>query len=186
MKHAKTDYVCGCECKGECSGEVDGKCHCPVTDKKKTKVCKECNRELPLSSFYKMHTSPDGHGYYCKSCADKIKIEHTKRNPKLAWCYTTRSHHRSKGFKVTITNEELYNTIKNLDTCELCGCVLDWSVYTKGMCKPNSPSLDRVNSEKELTVDNVMILCHECNSMKRSKSLEELITFCKMVVKKYG
>jgi hypothetical protein len=33
---AKTDYVCGDECCGECSGEIDGRCHCPVTEKQHT------------------------------------------------------------------------------------------------------------------------------------------------------
>ena len=41
----------------------------------KTKKCRHCGKELPVSEFYTNKTTKDGYGPYCKECAKKIRQE---------------------------------------------------------------------------------------------------------------
>ena len=44
----------------------------------KTKVCKCCGEELPVTSFYEKKTSADGYQTYCKSCQSKKMTEYAR------------------------------------------------------------------------------------------------------------
>ena len=46
----------------------------------KTKVCKKCGRELPLSEFYKKSNSRDGLQSNCKECSNKMSSEYAKKS----------------------------------------------------------------------------------------------------------
>ena len=45
----------------------------------KTKVCKCCGEELPVTSFYEKKTSADGYQTYCKSCQSKKVVEYNRK-----------------------------------------------------------------------------------------------------------
>lgn len=45
----------------------------------KTKVCKKCGRELPLSEFYKGKTYKDGHKNECKECFNQQRKQYKKQ-----------------------------------------------------------------------------------------------------------
>lgn len=50
----------------------------------KTKVCKMCGRELPVSEFNKHSKTKDGLQIYCKECATKYVIaSRQKKHSKL-------------------------------------------------------------------------------------------------------
>jgi hypothetical protein len=63
--------------------------------------------------------------------------------------------------------------VKIPDACPLLGTTLDSS---GGCMKPNSPSLDRFDSKKGYTADNVWVVSHRANSIKRDASASELAT----------
>lgn len=65
--------------------------------------------------------------------------------------------------------------------CPLCGKELRWGRW-KGL-RLNTASLDRINNEQVIRRDNVWIICQECNSAKGSKTLEELLSWCRRVEK---
>lgn len=44
----------------------------------RTKVCKCCGEELPVTSFYEKKTSADGYQTYCKSCQSKKMVEYAR------------------------------------------------------------------------------------------------------------
>lgn len=46
----------------------------------KTKLCRKCGRELPLSEFHKKYSSKDGLQSFCKECSNKAASEHAKRS----------------------------------------------------------------------------------------------------------
>ena len=89
-----------------------------MTDEK-TKVCKKCGRELPLSEFYKHKTTKDGLIPWCKSCLkeyNKIRYETHKsdvitRTRKYLKCVTKPSCPRVGGRGAQF---ELF-------VCEICG-----------------------------------------------------------------
>ena len=49
----------------------------------------------------------------------------------------------------------------------------------------SSPSLDRINNGKIISIDTIQIICHECNSIKRNKTMKEFINYCKKIAEKY-
>lgn len=60
--------------------------------------------------------------------------------------------------------------------CPLLGIPLEWSTHRDngGKALPGSPSLDRIDSTKGYTKDNVWVISHRANSIKNNASHEEL------------
>lgn len=58
--------------------------------------------------------------------------------------------------------------------CPCCGRLLDYSTDRKGKNRNGSPSLDRVDSAKGYTVENVAVICMRCNMRKNDSTIEEL------------
>jgi len=58
--------------------------------------------------------------------------------------------------------------------CECCGKRLDIEFKKDKKFNDNSPSMDRVNSSKGYTKDNVAILCWRCNKHKQDSTSKEL------------
>jgi hypothetical protein len=75
---------------------------------------------------------------------------------------------RKKGFEHTIN----YTDINVPSHCPLLGIPLFRS-EGKGACD-NSPSLDRIDSSKGYTPDNIWVISNKANSIKSNATLEEL------------
>lgn len=84
-----------------------------------------------------------------------------------------------KGLEFTITKED----VKIPEFCPMLGYRL--VVGGTGNNK-HSPSIDRIDSNKGYTPDNIQIVSRLYNSMKWDSSREELIHFCKSVLEKEG
>ena len=93
-----------------------------------------------------------------------------------------RAQQRSKksGLEFTIERSDI-QIPKN---CPILGIPL---VSHKGSAggKNNSPSLDRIDSSKGYTKDNIMVVSHLGNMMKSVATSEELIKFAEWVFKTY-
>lgn len=147
------------------------------------KICNYCGQLKPLLSFKK-------HGNYylnkCKSCYNLYMRNNRKENPIKLWCSSTINKHRSNGYIVNIRPLELYDFVKDIKTCEICGCDLKWEGEKQGRQLKDSPTLDRVDNEQILTLNNIQILCAQCNVMKGNRPMNEFIAYCNMVGEKYG
>jgi len=159
------------------------------------KRCSCCNRILPLNNFYKRKDSKNGRKSKCIECEstyrklnkDKLwKSEHARRlkNPCLTRAKVTLTGHRCSGHIINISIEEVETLFKTTTHCPICGDKLDVTFGNGSTSK--SPSLDRINNEQELRTDNVWVICNECNTMKRTKTLTEYVNHCKRVVNKFG
>lgn len=161
------------------------------------KVCKTCGIKKPLTSFRDRNDTKDKKSYYCRECESLYAHNHyvnhidkrTEQNkqwridhPKMAWINNTLSYHK-KDYKIMITSQELNKFIEQTTTCKICGCELDFSYYGKKTTQDNSPTLDRTNNEDYIDVNNIQILCHQCNATKRNRTMKEFIDYCKMVSK---
>ena len=52
----------------------------------KGKACSSCKSEKSLADFSFDNRSPDGRGYYCRTCANaKARARHAKRSPDPDW-----------------------------------------------------------------------------------------------------
>lgn len=128
---------------------------------KNTKYCNKCGKTLPIDMF---------------------KFRHRKNKIcRRSWCIDCENI-LGKKYDVNMTSIELYEYIKNIETCKICGRKLNWQ-NTK--VSKNSPSLDRTNNENFIDITNIQIICHDCNSTKRDRTMEEFIEYCKVVVANY-
>lgn len=78
----------------------------------------------------------------------------------------------------------LKKDIKIPDKCPILGIPLICHSGSSGG-KNNSPSLDRINSKKGYTKDNVWVISHLANQMKASANAEELLKFSKWIINNY-
>lgn len=84
--------------------------------------------------------------------------------------HRSRSRALAKGLEHTITVED----IKIPDTCPLLGIELkDNTGNGKGNCR-DSPSLDRLDSDKGYTPDNIWVISNRANEIKSNATLKEL------------
>lgn len=135
-------------------------------------ICKSCGQR-------KSH-----HAYgLCVSCSGK---KYNKKNPHKHWIRHTLHNHRKK-YKVNITIDELTKLAKETKKCIYCSRKLIFQYGKRGgKAEKDSPSLDRIDNENELNINNVQIICFECNDMKGRKTHEGLIKWCKYIVERFG
>ena len=102
-------------------------------------------------------------------CVCRKGIRHgAKYTDEYAMCARSKSRARKKGFEHTIT----YADITIPDVCPLLGIPLIKS-QGKG-ANENSPSLDRIDSTKGYTPDNIWVISSKANTIKSNATLEEL------------
>lgn len=167
-----------------------------------TKLCNKCNVVKDITDFPK-----DKHGKFgvrseCKLCKnirhnnylklnpDKLSIYRktdAMNNPISHWCRGVIQSHRRSGYIIKFTAKELSTFVLNTPVCNYCGCKLSHDVPygERGLIpKTNHPTLDRINNESVLTLDNVEIICWKCNSTKLNRTKEEFYEYCRGIYMK--
>lgn len=149
------------------------------------RICSKCKRILPITNFYKH--SIRGYQAYCKDCKNKYITSRTFRN-KLervkSWAASTLRRHKLKGFIIKITLQELIDYAMMIDNCEYTNVKLDW--FAKDKPNKNSPSLDRIDNEQDIRIDNIRIVCKLVNTMKQNLTLQEYVKHCKYIYEHLG
>jgi len=148
----------------------------------KTKKCTKCGETKSTVEFSPHKRTRDGLDSWCRNCKNvatkKYRIEH----PHLQWATDTVHNHKKRGFKVHFTIAQLTAIAKVTKRCYICHRELDFSWGTKGKkIVKGSPTLDRINNETDVTLDNIAILCHRCNGAKHTMTMDEFIDYCKRV-----
>jgi 5-methylcytosine-specific restriction endonuclease McrA len=62
-------------------------------------------------------------------------------------------------------------------------------IYThreRGHIHSDSPTIDRVNNGNELNINNVQIICRDCNLSKGTKSHDEFVLYCRAIGNKFS
>lgn len=159
-----------------------------------TSWCKICIKEQRNKTIDARHAhdrkyyaeNKDRFREYAKKNAEHIKKnEHIRRikNYRRLWAFNTIKNHEARGVVVSVALDDMHALAKAVDNCPMCGVSLKWQM---GKIATNSPTLDRINNGNEIRLDNIWILCHRCNTMKRDLPMKEYIEHCKMVVSKFG
>jgi hypothetical protein len=89
-----------------------------------------------------------------------------------------RERARKKGLEFNLTLED----VSEYSVCPVFGFEL---VRGEGKPQFNSPSVDRIDSSRGYTKDNVQILSQLANAMKQNATPEQLVAFAKWVLKTY-
>ena len=170
------------------------------------KRCYLCGETKPLDAFSLMsptkHVSGKGRQMACKECAieqqrnrrqampEKPRSQcrdHYKKDPVYFWAQSSISQHRKKGFEIDFTARELRQYIKvhDIKTCNICGKSIIWGQH-KGRCVHDSPTIDRSENGKTMTLESIQIVCMTCNTTKGPRSMSEFVAYCKTVAEKFG
>lgn len=167
-----------------------------------TKTCSQCKQILPLEDFYKKtRQGGDLHGSFCKKCqsewhkeyyrANQTKIKACTRANLLkhgypyAWARHTIRQHGAKGIRVLFSPDELEERALRTQHCELCGCQLSWR-FGKRVARLDSPTMDNAYLKDVLQLDDIMIVCASCNSMKQQTTLPAFVDYCGEMVVRYS
>jgi 5-methylcytosine-specific restriction endonuclease McrA len=83
-----------------------------------------------------------------------------------------------------MTTDELVEFVSDKENCEICGKKITWYSGIKHLIS-SSPTLDRLNNESDIHINNIQLLCNECNRTKGTKTMKEFVNYCKIVSSKY-
>ena len=172
------------------------------------KTCTCCKVEKSITEFYKSKTQKYGVNSRCKKCAINVAKEWAKSNPdkRLVQCriYEAKNKDaikkRKKNKRESMTFDDRFQLlIKNARARKEYVVSVDakylQSVYEsqEGLCaytklpllaignQLNTMSLDRVDSSKDYTEDNVQLVCVAINKMKLNYTEDQFIQLCQLV-----
>lgn len=149
-----------------------------------TKVCFVCKEEKEITEFnthYNKKLKKIVFNSRCNVCKRAGDIKTLNKNKKLTWSGKSICNHEKDGCTVKFDKFQLHEKIKHIEHCNYCNIKLTWG-YGKGHSQ-SSPTLDRVNNEKIMTLDNVQVLCRQCNTSKGNRTHAEYIVHCTNMTK---
>ena len=160
-----------------------------------TKACQTCKQELSLTMFGgNAYYKEDGLQKICIDCAKKRQATYRIRNKTKVGvaikkyrekmtnnqnyrlqCLLNASRQRAalKGREHTLIKQDLVDVYPKDGCCPIFGFKLEWN---KSGFRETSPSIDRIDSSKGYTKDNVQIISWKANRIKSYATTEELET----------
>ena len=157
-----------------------------------SKECPVCSTVKLFSEFNNNKAAKDGKQRLCRSCDNtrlkenrNARREHYKKYEKnyrkerfndLSYrlqnlLNASRARARNKNREHTLTKEDLYDLYPVDNKCPVFGFDLEWN--TSGF-RETSPSIDRIDSSKGYTKDNVQIISWKANRLKSYATVEDL------------
>ena len=159
---------------------------------KTLKVCNECKCEKPLTEFTKNKASPDGLQYKCRPCDVAYQAKRRADNPQKRRAYekqylnnkrqdfefrlimllnASKQRARNKNREHTITVNDIKEIYPKDGCCPIFGMKLE---FNSAGFRENSPSIDRIDSTKGYTPDNIQIISWKANRIKGYATVQEL------------
>lgn len=147
-------------------------------------ICPKCGKERAFSSKYSMSHAAKVKSacFSCRTVANN-KLRDVAKNRNPSWrgyeeipgkvMSRLTNGARSRGLSVDITLEDIYTRYVAQDRkCALTGELLTWD---------HNASVDRIDSTKGYSVDNIQIVSKEINMIKRNTDNQRFIELCKKV-----
>ena len=158
-----------------------------------TKMCCRCKKEFPLNEefFHVSNFLKDGFNSHCKDC--RKKSYHLRRKPennldKLLKERMRDIVSRTKSKRVRHTTEIDFDIdfLKKLwdkqeGKCNISGIPMTHILHNGAMYE--NVSIDRIDSLKGYTKDNIQLVCCIINKMKLDMSSQKLIDYCSKIIK---
>jgi hypothetical protein len=147
------------------------------------RTCKKCNLVKPKEEFCKLNST--AYSYMCKDCFNENRS--SNRNDyffKTLNSFITHkiANARKRAKKKNINFDLDIEFIINLYEKQNGLCALSKETLTFERNNFKNLSIDRVNSSKGYTKDNVQLVCEIVNCMKLDLNVEDFILFCKKIV----
>lgn len=151
------------------------------------KECLNCKEIKKVSKFNHSIRSLDGYNTQCKECCKKREmIRADTLNGCIVDCLRyVRIRVRKKEMENDLTKKFITNLYcKQKGLCAISKIKMK---FRKGGIKyrvnPYRMSIDRIDSSKGYTQDNVQLVCGKANNMKNDMDQDEFILFCKEIAK---
>lgn len=156
-----TSTNCGCERLNTITKKSDEKIH--KRDENGNiilKRCSRCHKWLPLTDYWKNSCCKDGYCGECKDCQNIAKENRFNIYKKNA---------KRRGLSFQLSKEQFYTL--TAQPCEYCGRINEYN------------GIDRIDSNKDYTIDNCVPCCASCNIMKNDTPFNEWINNMKLIIK---
>jgi len=150
------------------------------------KQCSCCKETKPVLDFFKSNYSKDGYRYQCKQCHYQYQKDPEKR---AEWSKRYYNKHKETKPEVFMWKQARHRTLENKMefTIEVNDIVIPAVCpYLKipfvALDPQYAPSLDRLDSSKGYTKDNIQVISRLANVMKNNATIEQLVLFAKGVL----
>jgi hypothetical protein len=131
------------------------------------KYCSQCNVEKEFKYFNKDSKGKNGLRADCKDCNQKYKQNYHDKNPSKILLSDAKHRAKKSNMEFDLIEDDLIIPL----TCPYLGIPLFNSNTRQS---DNSISLDRIDSTKGYTKDNIIICSWRANHIKGNASSEEL------------
>lgn len=158
------------------------------------KLCAVCNEELPIDCFSVNNASSDGLQRKCRQCdrdyqakrrakegyhesqAEYYQKRHEELKDDIEYrarklLNASRARAKRKGLDHDIDLDSFLEVFPDNMVCPVFGTKMEWGVGGNG---PDSPSIDRIDSSKGYTLDNITVISWRANRLKCDATLSEL------------
>lgn len=148
------------------------------------KRCNKCGETKPINLFSKDKYKRDGVQTYCSQCCgiNQAKRRQLPRGRAIALMSDARSSSKKRKLKIDISNDWVEEKL-NSGVCELTGIPFDFNPSKNTYLNKCAPSLDRINSNKGYTKDNVRVVLCAVNNALGQYTDEEILPILKVLVK---
>ncbi len=157
-----------------------------------SKVCGHCKVDKPLTDYTKNNAASDGLQSKCRPCDVAYQAKRRVENPQKRRDYekqylnnrrqdfdfrlnmllnASKQRARNKNREHTITVGDIKAIYPTDGCCPIFGMKLEFN--TAGF-RENSPSIDRIDSTKGYTPDNIQIISWKANRIKGYASIQEI------------
>jgi hypothetical protein len=156
-------------------GVIWNKAERQVWESTKTRPCRSCLAVKSWSEFHYNTKSLFGINSICKDCRKSLS-----KRQYANWSLEYRLFHTAKS-RAKLKNREFTITLKNIkipDVCPILGIKLQRDLIETRA--DNRPSIDRIDSTKGYTPENIQVISLRANILKNNMTLEEaekLITY---------
>ena len=156
-----------------------------------TKVCTSCKCEKLISDFYTQYQRPTSK---CKECT-KTKLRQYRKDNLEKVRELTRNRYDTRpnyymyhAAKKRAKEKDLPFDIELGDVVipQYCPILNIELIRSKGTISPSSPTLDKIVPEKGYVKGNIQIISKLSNTMKNNATINQLIDFCKGVIRQHG
>jgi len=144
--------------------------------------CKECHRKMVLKSYHATEGKLKQKNRYAKFSEEK-RLAHLAVCKNRYWDNVPKTIWENAKDRATRNNIEFTIMIEDIKVPNLCPLL---NVPFKPGTKENkwyTWSLDRIDSTKGYTKENIQVVTYLANTMKNKASKEELINFANNILK---
>ena len=148
------------------------------------KQCSKCSETKDLSQFHKNITRKDGIQSFCSQCMNIYGAEHRKTprgRAQLLIADARKADARKQKFEINISADWIEEKLKK-GTCELTGLPFDFSPSKNTYLNKYAPSLDRIDSGRGYTKDNVRVVLCAVNIALGQYTDEEMLPILKAMI----